>query len=58
LPSPPQASQECDRTSCPKAVRVTLRHTGRTMVDEDMIPIREAIVARVRAEAGGTLRGG
>jgi phenylalanyl-tRNA synthetase beta chain len=40
------------------AVRLTFRHPERTMVDEEMIPIRAAIVAHVGAAVGGILRGG
>jgi phenylalanyl-tRNA synthetase beta chain len=40
------------------AVRLTFRHPERTMVDDEMIPVRSAIVARVQAETGGRLRGG
>ena len=40
------------------AVRLTFRHPERTMVDEEMIPIRAAIVAEVRSAVGGILRGG
>jgi phenylalanyl-tRNA synthetase beta chain len=40
------------------AVRLTFRHPERTMVDDEMIPVRAAIVARVQAETGGRLRGG
>ena len=40
------------------ALRLTFRDPERTMVDADMVPVRQAIVARVGAEAGGTLRGG
>jgi phenylalanyl-tRNA synthetase beta chain len=40
------------------AVRVTFRHPERTMVDQEMIPIRAAIVAQVGSAVGGILRGG
>jgi phenylalanyl-tRNA synthetase beta chain len=40
------------------ALRLTFRHPERTMVDEEMIPIRAAIVAEVRSAVGGILRGG
>ncbi|MBI5158121.1 MAG: phenylalanine--tRNA ligase subunit beta [Acidimicrobiia bacterium] len=40
------------------ALRLTFRHRERTMVDAEMVPVRQAIVERVRAETGGLLRGG
>lgn len=40
------------------ALRLTFRQPDRTMVDEEMIPVREAIAARVLADTGGRLRGG
>ncbi len=40
------------------AVRLVFRHPERTMTDDDMIPLRAAIVARVGDLVGGKLRGG
>ena len=40
------------------AVRLTFRHPERTMVDDEMIPVREAIASRVLEQLGGRLRGG
>ncbi len=40
------------------AVRLTFRHPERTMTDEEMVPIREAIIVAVSEGAGGILRGG
>jgi phenylalanyl-tRNA synthetase beta chain len=40
------------------AVRLTFRHAERTMADHEMVPVREAIAARVLADLGGKLRGG
>jgi phenylalanyl-tRNA synthetase beta chain len=40
------------------AVRLTFRDAGRTLTDDDLVPVREAIVAAVAAACSGTLRGG
>jgi len=49
---PPLAA---DRTSV--AIRLTFRDPGRTLTDEDLVPVRTAITDAVAAEVGGTLRG-
>lgn len=40
------------------AVRLTLRAADRTMVDDELVPVREAISSRVAGDLGGRLRGG
>jgi phenylalanyl-tRNA synthetase beta chain len=40
------------------ALRLTFRHPERTMMDEEMVPIRAAITAEVGSAVGGILRGG
>lgn len=40
------------------AVRLTFRHPGRTLTDEDLVPVRAAISEAVGASLGGRLRGG
>ncbi len=40
------------------AVRLTFRHGVRTLTDDELVPVREAIVERVRTVLGGRLRGG
>ncbi len=40
------------------AVRLTFRHAERTLTDEQLVPVRKAIVERVAADLGGRLRGG
>ena len=40
------------------AVRLTFRHPERTMTNEEMVPVRAAIVAAVSDRVGGILRGG
>jgi phenylalanyl-tRNA synthetase beta chain len=40
------------------AVRLTVRDPERTLTDEEVAPLREAIVAAVTGDLGGRLRGG
>jgi len=40
------------------AVRLTFRDPARTLTDEDLVPVREAIAAAVAGEWSGRLRGG
>ena len=40
------------------AVRLTFRAADRTLTDEELVPVREAIVESVAAACGGRLRGG
>jgi phenylalanyl-tRNA synthetase beta chain len=40
------------------AVRLTMRNRDRTLTDDEITPIREAIAARVAVDLGGALRGG
>ena len=40
------------------AVRLTFRHPERTLVDDELVPVREAITTSVDDELGGQLRGG
>jgi phenylalanyl-tRNA synthetase beta chain len=40
------------------AVRLTMRNSERTLTDEEIAPVRDAITARVADDLGGTLRGG
>jgi len=39
------------------AFALTFRAADRTLTDEDVAPVREAIVAALRDELGGELRG-
>ena len=39
------------------AVRIRLRATDRTLTDEEVVPVRKAIVERVSEVTGGELRG-
>jgi len=39
------------------AIALTFRATDRTLTDEDIVPLREQIVARLAAELQGELRG-
>jgi len=40
------------------AVRLTVRSADRTLTDEEVVPIREAVTNRVTDDLGGSLRGG
>jgi phenylalanyl-tRNA synthetase beta chain len=40
------------------AVRLTFRHPARTLSDDDLVPVREAIASRVSEAVSGRLRGG
>ena len=39
------------------AVRLTVRHAERTLTDDDVVPLRQAIAAEVEKRLGGRLRG-
>jgi phenylalanyl-tRNA synthetase beta chain len=39
------------------AIRLTFRDPGRTLTDEDLVPVRSAITSAVATEVGGALRG-
>jgi phenylalanyl-tRNA synthetase beta chain len=40
------------------AIRLTFRDPGRTLTDEDLVPVRKQIIEAVAASLGGRLRGG